>query len=168
MRRRGVLTLAVVALLALAALPAIAEVMYARVSTPVRSGRTLGSATLGTLRQGEGVDVTGREGGHYRVAYRGQAGWVYYNKLAAEKPEDVGALLGGGLATEGIRLTELEAGGALRGLSPMAEDYAQQADVPAWAVSAVEEMQERGITAYELEAFQQEGGLGEYGKGVSR
>lgn len=165
--RRGSWALLVGLLLALVALPALAEVMYARFSAPVRSGRTVSSRTIGTLRQGEGVQVAGREGRHYKVTYKGQTGWVYFNKLAREKPEDVENLLGGGLAAGGIELTELEAGGALRGLSPMAESYARQAEVPKWAVDAVEEMQARGITAYELEEFQQQGGLGEYGEGVA-
>ncbi|KPK62245.1 MAG: hypothetical protein AMK73_06420 [Planctomycetes bacterium SM23_32] len=153
-------------LIALAAVPVLADTMYARFSAPVRAERTLGAETLGTLSQGDAVQVTGREGSYYRVNYRGRAGWVYFNKLAGEKPEDVTGLLGG-LGGEGIRLTELEAGGALRGLSPMAESYAKAADVPRWAVDAVEAMQGRTITARQLEEFQREGGLGEYGEGVA-
>ncbi len=166
MRRINMLGAAVL-LLALAALPALGAVMYARVSAPVRSERGLDAATLGRLDQGEAVQVAGREGGYYRLSYRGQSGYVYYNKLAEQKPEDVGALLGGGLG-RGIELTELEAGGALRGLAPMAESYAEGAEVPEWAVEAVEEMQGRAIAASDLEAFQREGGLGEYAEGVGR
>lgn len=154
-------------LLALVALPALGAVMYARVSAPVRSAQGLEAATLGRLKQGEAVQVAAREGRYYRLSYKGQTGYVYFNKLAEEKPEDVSALLGGGLG-EGIELTELEAGGALRGLAPMAENYAEGADVPEWAVEAVEEMQGRAVTADELEQFQREGGLGEYGEGVGR
>ncbi len=148
--------------LVLMAAPALAETMYARYSTPVRAGRTLGSATLGTLAQGQAVQVVGREGRYYRTVYAGTTGWVYYNKLADTKPEDVSAALGGDLSLGGLELTELESGGALRGLSPMAENYAEAAEIPKWAVDAVEQMQERGVTARELDDFEREGGLGEY------
>lgn len=146
------------------AAPVLAETMYARFSTPVRSGRGLSAQTLGKLAQGEAVEVLGRAGNYFRVSYRGKPAYVYYNKLADEKPEDISALLGAGFAAEGIELTELEAGGALRGLSPMAENYAQASQVPEWAVAAVEAMQGRVVTADELEGFQREGRLGEYGE----
>ena len=158
-RRRPVV---LVMLLALTAAPALAETMYARYSTPVRAGRTLGSATLGTLAQGQAVQVVGRDGRYFRTVYAGTTGWVYYNKLADTKPEDVSAALGGDLSPGGLELTELESGGALRGLSPMAENYAEAAEIPKWAVDAVEQMQERGVTARELDDFEREGGLGEY------
>lgn len=166
MRRGTWLGLAAL-VLALGALPALAEVMYARFSTPVRSARSLGAAALGTLEQGEAVQVVARDGRYYRLLYGGKTGWVYFNKLASDKPEDVASALGGGLATGGFELTELEAGGALRGLSPMAESYARTAEVPQWAVQAVEQMQQRGISPAELEDFQKEGRLGEYGEEVA-
>lgn len=157
-------------LLVLGALPAAAvgEVMYARTSAPVRAARTLGAATLATLAQAEAVQVTGRETGYFRVSYRGQVGWVYFNKLTLQRPENVSALLSRGLPGGAIKLTELEAGGALRGLSPMAENYAREAAAPAWAVKAVEDMQGRAVTPGELERFQQEGGLGEYAQEGAR
>jgi len=154
--------------LALAALPVLARTMYARLSTPVRSGQGLAAQTVGTLKQGQAVEVLGREGSYYRVSHAGQTGWVYFNKLAEDKPEDMSVLLTGGGLGGGIKLTELQTGGALRGLSPMAEDYAAARNVPQWAVQAVEEMQARTIDAEQLEEFQQEGGLGEYGEEVAR
>jgi hypothetical protein len=142
--------------------------MYARTSVPIRSLRTLGAPMLGTLKQGEAVKVTGREGDYYRVIYDQHVGWVYYNKLTDQKPEDVSVALGGELSSQGIQLTEQEAGGALRGLSPMAENYAHEAQVPPWAVKAVEAMQARFISAQQLDQFQKEGGLGEYRGGTGR
>jgi len=159
---------ALLALVCVAAAPAMAETMYARFSAPVRSGRTLRATTIGTLKQGEAVEVAAREGRYFRVQYRGQSGYVYYNKLAEQKPEDVAALLGGAPGAGGIELAELEAGGALRGLSPMAQDYVEAADVPAWAVQAVESMQAVEVTLQQLEAFQRQGRLGEYGEGDGR
>jgi uncharacterized protein YraI len=155
----------VAALLLLLSLPALAETMYARTSTAVRSGKGLSAETIGTLKQGDAVTVVAREGSYYRLAFGGRTGYVYFNKLSQEKPEDVAALLGSGPGGGGIELTELEAGGALRGLSPMAEQYARQSQVPPWAVQAVEAMGARKISAEELEAFQREGGLGEYREG---
>lgn len=144
------------------------QTMYARASTPVRSMRTLGAPMLGTLKQGEAVKVTGKEEDYYRVIYDQHVGWVYYNKLTDQKPEDVSVALGGGLPSGGIQLTEQEAGGALRGLSPMAENYAREAQVPAWAVKAVDAMQARSISVQQLDQFQKEGGLGEYRGGTQR
>ncbi len=145
-----------------AVVPAMASTMYARFSAPVRSGTAFSATTLGMLQQGEAIQVVGRENSYYRVSYRDQAGYVYFNKLTAQKPQDVAALLGGSGVSDGIQLTELEAGGALRGLSPMAEKYAASGEVPGWAVQAVEDMQGRHIDMSDLEAFQREGGLGEY------
>lgn len=155
--------LLVVGLLLGVVAPVWAETMYARFSTPVRSGRGLTASTIGTLQQGRAVTVQEREGSYYRVSFSGKTGYVYYNKLSAEKPEDISSLLAGGPGSEGLELSELEAGGALRGLSPMAENYAAGGEVPEWAVQAVEAMQGRRITPRELEEFQREGGLGEYG-----
>ena len=161
--RRTLTGAAVAAVLLAWGAAAAAEMMYARASAPVRAGSGLGAAALGTLAQGEGVAVTGRAGRYYQVDYRGRTGYVYANRLAPDKPEDVASLFGGGLGGQGIQLTELEAGGALRGLSPMAESYAASAEIPAWAVQAVEQMQACGVSAFDLEQFQKEGGLGEYG-----
>jgi len=139
--------------------------MYARTATPVRDGRTFSAATIGTLAQGQAVQVQARQGRYYRVTYAGRTGYVYYNKLADTKPEDVAALLARAPGAHGIRLTELQAGGALRGLSPMAENYVRARQVPQWAAGAVEAMQARAVTAQQLEAFQREGNLGEYAEG---
>jgi hypothetical protein len=140
--------------------------MYARSSVVVRDGRTFSAKTLVRLRQGDAVKVTGQEGRYYRVVVDAGTGYVYQNKLTDEKPEDVAALLAAGPGAQRIELSELEAGGALRGLSPLAEDYARNAQVPEWAVQAVEGMGSRVIKPEELEMFQKEGRLGEYGEGV--
>jgi hypothetical protein len=166
--RRLILCGLVLAGLALTALPARAETMYARVSTPVRADRSLSAATVGTLAQGEAVETVRQEGNYYLVSYKAQQGWVYFNKLTGQKPEDVASLLGGPATGQGIQLTELNAGGALRGLSPMAENYARTSNVPDWAVKAVEAMQGRAVSSKALEDFQREGRLGEYGEGVAR
>jgi len=150
------------------AVPAWADTMYARFSTPVRSGRGLTASTIGTLQQAQAVSVQGREGSYYRVSLSGKTGYVYYNKLSADKPEDIAGLLASAPGSQGLQLSELEAGGALRGLSPMAENYAAGGEVPDWAVQAVEAMQARRITPQELEEFQREGGLGEYGEEAAR
>ncbi len=158
---------AVLALWVLAALPALGQVqtMYARFTTPVRSGMALSSTTVGTLQQGQAVQVDGRDGNYFKVTIDGQPGYVYYNKLDNKKPEDVATLLAAAPASQGLQLTEMEAGGALRGLSPMAEDYATSAKIPQWAKDAVEQMQARQVTLQEMDAFQRAGGLGEYGQG---
>ncbi len=152
------------ALLACVAAPVLAGTMYARFSAPVRAGRGLGAETLGRLSQGQSVQALQREGRYYKVSFRGGTGYVYYNKLSSQKPEDIGALLGQRPGTEGIELTELEAGGALRGLAPMADTYAEAEEIPDWAREAVEAMQKRAPGLRQLEQFQREGNLGEYGE----
>lgn len=144
---------------------ALAETMYARTSTKVLEEKRLGAPVVATLEQGDAVGVIERSGAHYQVSVAGKKGWVYYNKLAQEKPEDVAALLARRPGTMVIRQDEVSAGGALRGLSPMAENYAEAADLPPWARQAVEDMQAREFTAEQLEAFAREGGLGEFGEG---
>ena len=142
-----------------------AEIMYARFPTAVRSDRSLGARTLKRLKQGDAVNAVARQGRYYRVLVDGQEGWVYYNKLTDKKPEDVAALLSSGPAGGGLVLSELEAGGALRGLSRSAERYIAARNIPQWAQQAVEQMQTLRPSTSELEAFMREGRLGEYGEG---
>lgn len=143
---------------------ALGKTMYARLAVSVRSDRSLSAKVVAKLKQGQAVEVVGKERRHYKVRVAGQVGWVYYNKLAEEKPEDVAALLAGAPAGGAIELSELEAGGALRGLSPMAEGYAASRNIPAWAVQAVEQMQALKVTVEELDEFMKAGGLGEFGE----
>jgi uncharacterized protein YgiM (DUF1202 family) len=163
--RRMTVAAAVVALCCLTALPALGQTMYARFMTPVRTGRALSSPTIGTLQQGEAVEVTGKEDNYLKVLYQGQPGYVYYNKLDTQKPEDVSALLSAEPGGQGLQLSAMEAGGALRGLAPMAENYASAADIPPWAKQAVEQMQARQVTLQEIDAFERAGHLGEYSEG---
>jgi len=142
-----------------------AETMYARFPTVVRSDRSLSAQVVAELKQGDPVEAVAREGRHYRVRVGGKEGWIYFNKLTDEKPEDVASLLSGGPGGA-IQLTELEAGGAIRGLSRSAQSYVTAGNIPAWAVQAVEKMQSRSVTASEIEAFKREGRLGEYGEGM--
>ena len=144
--------------------PVLAQTMYARTAATVRADKTLSAPVVATLKQGDAVTVKAEEGRHYKVSVGGKEGWIYYNKLAGKKPENVAVLLSADPGRP-IVLTELEAGGALRGLSPMAENYAKSADIPQWAVQAVESMQGRVITAEDLDSFAREGRLGEYGEG---
>jgi uncharacterized protein YgiM (DUF1202 family) len=130
--------------------------------TEVRDGRSFAAAVVTRLEQGDPVQILGRTGRHYKVAVDGRSGWIYYNKLTEEKPEDISALLGSGPSTAGMDLDEMEAGGALRGLSPAAEKYAMAEDIPRWAVEAVERMQKLKTTPEDLESFARQGKLGEY------
>lgn len=154
-------TIAIAALLACGRAPA-ARTMYARMRTEVRDSRSFGAQVVTRLKQGDAVRVVEKSGRHYRVAVAGREGWIYYNKLTSEKPEDISALLGSGPSTAGMDLSEMEAGGALRGLSPAAEQYALAEKIPDWAVRAVERMHEMKATPEDLDAFARRGGLGEY------
>lgn len=139
-----------------------AERMYARMQTEVRESRSFGARVVARLKQGDPVRVIERSGRHYRVSASGAEGWIYYNKLTAEKPEDISALLGSSPSTGGMDLSEMEAGGALRGLSPAAEKYTRASKIPEWTLQAVERMQRRKPTPAELDSFARQGGLGEY------
>jgi len=149
----------------LALAPAIhAKTMYARTSTEVRSDKTLSAQVVARLNQGDAVAVLEQSGQHYRVSAGGKEGWVYFNKLADEKPEDITEALASASGS-GMELTETQAGGALRGLSPAAEKYAASAtDIPKWARQAVEDMQARRPAPKDLNEFARAGRLGEYGE----
>ncbi|MBS3761913.1 MAG: SH3 domain-containing protein [Planctomycetes bacterium] len=151
-------------LIGLPAIPAQARTMYTRTAAELRGGTSLGASVVVRLEQGAAVEVLERSGDYYRVSAGAEEGWIYFNKLAEEKPEDIEAILSGGASGEGVELAELEAGGALRGLSPAAEKYADSAEIPDWAVQAVEEMQARKVGPEEIEKFAREGRLGEYGQ----
>ena len=150
----------------LGAAAAYGATMYARSSAVVRSERKLGAEVVARLRQGDAVETLGQQGRYYKVLVDGKTGWIYFNKLADDKPEDVASLLGSGAGAGAIDLTELEAGGALRGLTPMAENYIKASQLPQWVVKALESMQSLKIEQRDLEEFQREGRLGEYGEGM--
>ena len=154
------------ALLTAAAPAAFSEIMYARTSAEVRSDKTLSAQLVARLNQGDAVNVLLKSTSYCKVSIGAKEGWVYFNKLTAQKPEDVAALLARGPGGGAVKLTEIEAGGALRGLSPMAENYAKAADIPKWAVQAVEDMQSVKISDQELEGFARQGKLGEYGEAL--
>ena len=156
------LTLVGIAVLIVCAVTAEAQKMYARMQTEVRESRSFGAKVVARLQQGDPVRVLEKSGRHYRVSADGREGWIYYNKLTADRPEDISALLGSGPSTEGMDLSETEAGGAIRGLSPAAEQYALAEQIPQWAVQAVERMQKRKPTPDQLDSFARQGGLGEY------
>jgi len=163
MRGRVLVAGLALALVGVASL-AFAETMYARTSVKVRAEKKLSSDVVAELEQGDPVQTLQKLGRHYRVRIGEKEGWVYYNKLTAEQPEDLTLLLTGATGTVEVELTEIEAGGALRGLSPMAKKYAENEDIPAWALQAVENMQSLKLSDKELDAFAREGGLGEYGE----
>ncbi len=165
MRRVQPLVVASVLFL-LGAAAAYGATMYARSSAVVRSERKLGAQVVVRLRQGDAVETLARQGRYYKVLVSGKTGWIYFNKLAEDKPEDIASLLGSGAAAGAIDLTELEAGGALRGLSPMADNYIKASRLPSWVVQALESMQSLKIEQGEFEEFQREGRLGEYGEGM--
>jgi hypothetical protein len=139
--------------------------MYARTTTLVRDGTDLNAQAVTELKQGQAAEVLERGDRHYRVSAGGKTGWVYYNKLTDKRPEDVASALAGSPETQGITLAELKTGGAMRGLSPTGQDYAQAANIPQWARDAVDGMRARNVTAKELDAFARAGPLGEYSEG---
>jgi len=148
--------------LAGAASAVLAETMYARTSAQVRAEKSLSSGVVVGLEQGDAVEVLDKADRHYRVRVGNKEGWVYYNKLSEERPEDVATLLSAGARTGGVQLTEVEAGGALRGLAPVAKLYALDVEAPDWAVQAVDNMQRLQFSQKELDDFAREGHLGEY------
>ena len=115
------------------------------VSVPVaqlKQDKSMGAATVAELKRGVQLKVVDPGDGRWlKVALAknpGTAGWIYFNKVVAKKPKDIGThlALGGGIQT-----SDLETGGAIRGLKKASQSYAKKMKIKPWSVADLHRIQ---------------------------
>ena len=164
-KRRTVASAALgLSLLLGAASQARAETLYVRSEdATLRSAADAGASEVGPVARGTELTVVSRDGSWIQVQAGGKSGWIHKLKTAADKPDTGGgalASLGGGSRDSYVK--EAESGRAARGLSPMAEKYAQNKALSPESIAAVKRMEQVVISKKEIEGFLKEGKLGEY------
>lgn len=142
-----------------------AETLYVRAEgVTLRAAADASAADVAPVARGTELTVVSRDGSWIQVQAAGKTGWVHKLKVSAEKPDTGGSVLAN-LGAGGSRndyVKEAESGRAARGLSPMAEKYAQAKAISPESVAAVKRMEQVAISKKEIEGFLKEGKLGEY------
>lgn len=82
----------------LAAAPVVISTRYIFSSTPVnvRSGPGTDQGVIGSLNQGSMIEVTGEQGGWYKIKFNGGEGWVFGDLTTATAPLQQPAAASGG------------------------------------------------------------------------
>jgi uncharacterized protein YgiM (DUF1202 family) len=144
--------------------PARAETLYVRSEdVTLRAAADASAAEVGPVARGTELTVVSRDGSWIQVQAGGKSGWIHKLKTSADKPESGDsalASLGGGSRDSYVK--EAESGRAARGLSPMAEQYAQNKALSPESIAAVKRMEQVVISKKEIDGFLKEGKLGEY------
>jgi hypothetical protein len=77
------------------------------------------------------------------------SGWIYFNKLIDEKPQDI---QGDQLAfAGGISTSDLETGGAIRGLKKVSQAYAKKQQITSAAIHDLNQIQTFPLTLHEFD-----------------
>ncbi len=124
-----------------------------------------GSGTLKTLQVGEELSI-GEASGRWlkATAQGGQSGWVYKGKVSDQKPsggESKGDPFGGMLASK-VSSNSADTSRSIRGLSPEAEQYANQTGSPVENRKALDHVVALHPTPQEVAKFLKDGKVGEY------
>jgi hypothetical protein len=148
-------------LIPLLAAQAFAETLYVkRATADLRSdgGRT--STVVATLNQGDAVDVIAPQGAYYQVrTAAGKTGFISKLHVSADKPRT------GNRGGFGVQNTtgpsERSNISSIRGLNPVAEDYADAAAIPEQAVNDAKKAEDiaAAVTESDVDAFLAQGGV---------
>jgi hypothetical protein len=141
-----------------------AETVYVRSEdASLKSAGDADASEVATLPRGTELTVVSRQGSWVQVQTGGKTGWVHKLKVSPDKPESGGSALSGlSGGTRGTYAQEAESGRAARGLSPMAEKYAQAKALSPESIASVKRMEQYTVTKKEVQSFLKEGKLGEY------
>ena len=162
------LTILIVLVLIGLSLPAnsFAETLYVKKSgTKLRASDSSKSETLNKLDKGTPVNVLKKAGKFYQVAAPGnKKGWIFKFKLTAKAPEaSQGGSLLDALGGQKMAAKESASGSSIRGLSPISEKHAKSKGIPEESIQAVKQMETFKVGQDEVDAFLEQGKLGEYG-----
>lgn len=150
------------------AVTAEAAVMYVTGSgAELKANPDSAAGTIATLNAGDEVDVGELSGRWYKATARdGRAGWIYRGKVTAKKPEGGKAQgdLFGGMLTSKVKADSADTSRSIRGLSPEAEQYADQTGSPATHRKALDHVVAMRPSEEEVRTFLKEGRIGEYAR----
>ncbi|RJP45703.1 MAG: SH3 domain-containing protein [Desulfobacteraceae bacterium] len=137
----------------------------------LQSERSTSSETVATLKRGTQLSVSTFENRWYKViAPDGKTGWIFRGKVSAEPPADIasdsgsggiGGLLGG-LTGSSIEADAADSSRSIRGLSPEAQEYANQTGTPAESRAALDMVLSLTMDKSDIDLFLKEGKIGEY------
>ena len=128
----------------------------------LKSDKSASSSTVTTLSVGTKLSVISSSGKWYNVsAQSGQTGWIYRGKVSTSPPSGGGGLFGSSSGSS-ITLSQADTARSIRGLSPEAEQYAQNARVSPAAQRALDRVLARSVSDYEVDRFLKEGKIGEF------
>lgn len=142
-----------------------AETVYVQArSAQLRSGKTSLSPIVATVQFGEALEKLRQEDEWLEVRTAGgSTGWIFVNKTTTTRPsggESSLARLG-----QAMRRTEaapVTAATGARGLDKVSEEYASRTGISKQYQDEVDRMTAYKLTDQEVEAFLQQGRLGEY------
>ncbi|MBM4084226.1 MAG: hypothetical protein FJ272_05500 [Planctomycetes bacterium] len=151
-------------LVALAAGDAVAQdVVYVKSRTAKIRADKSASADAKEVPAGTALKVLSKEDKYYQVQLPdGSQGWVFHVSVTDQKPDEGGGVLAGTGATSGITVAEASTSASIRGLKPMAEDYAKNKGISPKSVDGARKMEELAISSKDVDVFLREGKLGEY------
>ena len=137
----------------------------------LQSERSTSSETVATLKRGTQLSVSAFENRWYKVtAPDGKTGWIFRGKVSTEPPTDIasdsgsggiGGLLGG-LTGSSIEADAADSSRSIRGLSPEAQEYANQTGTPAESRAALDMVLSLTMDKSDIDLFLKEGKIGEY------
>jgi uncharacterized protein YgiM (DUF1202 family) len=121
------------------------------------------ASTVSQLSIGTRLSVITSKGKWYKVsAPSGETGWIYRGKVSTSPPSDDSGGLFGSSSGSSIELSKADTARSIRGLSPEAKEYADNANVSQAAQQALDNVLSMRVSDYEIDQFLKDGRVGEY------
>lgn len=121
-------------------------------STGLKSDKSASATTVSEVVRGTKLKVLDKGDGRWmQVAIADKpnvTGWIYFNKIVDEEPKDVKNHIAFG---GGIQTSDLETGGAIRGLKKVSQNYAEEKGISKRAISDLDAIQTFpfGVTTFD-------------------
>jgi len=169
--KRMTALLASLALMALSAMPALAQdkLYVASEGAKLTADKSASSDTVAELPVGTELKVAGQEESWYKVSAGSHSGWIYRGKVAATPPEaskQGGDNLFGGAGSSTIMVSEADSARSMRGLNESEQEAARAAGRPPRPLSdykrALDRILAEKVDRKEIENFLKAGKIGEY------
>jgi hypothetical protein len=168
MKRRSISLSAIFVLLLFSTtLLAAGKIWVASTGAKLKTENKATSRTIEYLSIGDELSVLNSSGRWYEVKTgSGEQGWIYRGKVSREPPSttESGGSLVGTLPGSSIQANASDTSRSVRGLSPAAEEYANNTKTPVEYKKALDKVLEVRVTDSEIEEFLREGGVGEYAR----
>lgn len=164
------MTLVILSLAALA-FANVQKVWVTSEDATLQSERSISSETIAEIKRGTELTVSAFENRWYKVtAPDGKTGWIFRGKVSTEPPPDAGGESGsggiggllGGVTGSTIEADAANSSRSIRGLSPEAQEYAQQTGTPAESQAALDMVLSSKLDKTDIDLFLKEGKIGEY------